>query len=72
MILFKVKAISNIKQNISDAVLDARNENMAEISEVQDRLSTTQNTIKNLKLQLEALQEHDSQLKWVYRVPYYF
>ena len=63
MILFKVKAISNIKQNISDAVLDARNENMAEISEVQDRLSTTQNTIKNLKLQLEALQEHDSQLK---------
>ena len=61
--MFKVKAISNIKQNISDAVLDARNENMAEISEVQDRLSTTQNTIKNLKLQLEALQEHDSQLK---------
>jgi len=43
-------------------VLDARNENMAEIQEVQDALNTTQNTIKNLKLQLEALQEHDSQL----------
>lgn len=50
------------EKEIENAVLDARNENMAEISEVQDRLSTTQNTIKNLKLQLEALQEHDSQL----------
>lgn len=50
------------EKEIENAVLDARNENMAEIAEVQDALNTTQNTIKNLKLQLEALQEHDSQL----------